>query len=201
MKSCAAIILAAGFSERMGVEKLALLYDGQQSFASRILHSYQNLGCKPIVLVVNRRGEKVLNKALTGFAGNFDLVVNPFPERGRLSSLKAGLERLNPGVHAFIQNIDNPFVNQELLGQMLSLAEKADYIVPAWDGRGGHPVLLSPHVISEILKEKSDSAPLNKLLKQFKKTELATDNPGVVTNVNTPDDYRAFLKKDRVGLG
>jgi molybdenum cofactor cytidylyltransferase len=200
MKPCAAIILAAGFSERMGVEKLALPFDGQHSFVSRILQSYQIFGCNSIVLVVNHRGEKAINKALAGNAAGFELAVNPFPERGRLSSLKAGLERLNQGVYAFIHNVDNPFVNQELLGKMLSLSEKADYIVPAWEGRGGHPVLLSPHVIADIKKVASDSKPLYQILSKYKRTVVEAKHANVLLNVNTPNDYQAFLKNSGLDL-
>lgn len=200
MKPCGAIILAAGFSERMGVEKLALPYDGLHSFVSRTLYCYHLFGCEPIVLVVNQRGKHFLKKALVGFDGNIDLVVNPFPERGRFFSLKAGLERLNPGIPAFIHNIDNPFVNQALLGQILSLSGITGYVAPVWKGRGGHPVLLSPQVIAEVLKEESESVPLNKILKRFKKTVVAASNSDILLNVNTPDDYQAFLNKAGLDL-
>ena len=200
MKPCAAIILAAGFSERMGVEKLSLPFDGQHSFVSRILQSYQIFGCNPIVLVVNQQGEKALNKALTGFTGSFDLVVNPFPERGRLSSIKAGLKNLNPGLHAFIHNVDSPFVNQQLLGQMLSLAKKSEYIVPVWKGRGGHPVLLSGHVVADIKKMATDSMPLNQILMQYNNTLVEAKHANVLINVNTPNDYQAFLGNSGLDL-
>jgi len=112
LQNSAVVILAAGFSGRMGIPKLSLPFDEKQTFTEKIISTYLTAGCKNIVLVVNRQGNEVLRQQ-TDFLteSNVSVVLNTFPQRERFYSLQLGLKLLDGFRAVFVQNIDNPFVH------------------------------------------------------------------------------------------
>ena len=98
----AAVILAAGASQRMGRPKAALVYDGE-SFLARAVRLFSPL-CDPVVVVLPPAGMICPPGVLC--------TVNPAPERGMLSSLQCGFRAVPDEVErVFFMPVDLPAIS------------------------------------------------------------------------------------------
>ena len=184
-----AIIPAAGNSGRMGSNKAQLVYGDGESFAGHLVKNYSLYGAQPVLLIMNEQ------QGQPGFEGSFMRVINRHVEAGRSHSIFLGIQQVPEGNACFIQNIDNPYIEPGLLGQMIALHESDGFVVPVCNGTGGHPVLLGRNVVSYIhglnlLKH------FREVLNRFKRIELPFQDERILWNINTPGDYAGFLKMD-----
>ncbi|MNJ03496.1 hypothetical protein D3C73_1638310 [compost metagenome] len=54
--------------------------------------------------------------------------------------------------------------------------------------RGGHPIKLADEIRTRILEAEADSN-LRKILEGYKKNYVNVDDPGVLMDMDTPEDY------------
>jgi molybdenum cofactor cytidylyltransferase len=182
----AGIILSGGESSRMGIPKALLQYSNNISFADQIIHTYCKASISKMALV--------LNHTITWQSPHFQdadaiCIPNPKQHLGRLFSIQLAFEKLPKHDFYFIHNIDNPFVNANLLTQLYSYNELADAVLPVYDNKGGHPVLLSHHVMQHIAGVTDYKLTLKEILTKFKCKRI--ESPlSCLMNVNTPQDYQ-----------
>src|SRR4029079_18049295 len=81
----AGIILAAGASSRMGTPKALLDYRGE-TFVGRLVRVLQTT-CNPVIVVLGYHADALR----AGIPAGAQVVVNPDPSRGQLSSLQTAL--------------------------------------------------------------------------------------------------------------
>ncbi len=120
------------------------------------------------------------------------VVINDKLEYGRFYSVQLGLKELKNSA-VFIQNIDNPFVNTGLLMSLRKGIGLADFAVPVYEGKGGHPVLLSSEVIEQIVNGFKSTSHLNEVLKSFNRQDVFVNDPYIGVNINTPEDYQKYF--------
>ena len=194
LQDFAAVIPAAGFSGRMGIPKVALSFDANHTFAEKIAKGYLDAGVRQIVLVVNKQGKAALEEKQARFdKSRVRMVLNAFPEKERFFSLQTGLKFLQDFRAVFLQNIDNPFVSPETLWQIAALYEPESYVVPQYKGRGGHPVLLSQKIVSELVSFPDEKANLRDFLHKYRKIICPVDRDETLININSPDAYRHYF--------
>lgn len=189
-KNIGAIILAAGFSSRMGRSKAFLPFDKKISFAEKIIKEYSDFGCGKIIIVLNKKdSEEISNHNFL----NADVVINFFPEQGRLSSIKKGLDLLKNQKYIFLQNIDNPFVNQQILEQIYNNRAENSYVSPIFNNKGGHPILIHQNIIAEIQTQFTKNQNLKKILQPFVRKNVLMRNDTVLININTFEEYQKHI--------
>ena len=116
---------------------------------------------------------------------------------GRTASIQAGLEAIPADLDVLFWPVDHPFVSESTV-DVLERARDTDplavWFIPTFGGRGGHPVLWRSGVRADILDLRTD-APLRSLLPEFgvQVRRVAVNDPGIVANVDTPEEYRAAL--------
>lgn len=186
MSSC--IILAAGKSVRMKKPKHNLLFSESESFIDHIIYIYKRIGVAQIVLVVNES----FNFDMLQNNESLKIVINNNLEHGRFYSIQLGLEEIM-NMPVFIQNIDNPFVSPGLLMNLQNGLGKAEYVVPVYKGRAGHPVLLSPGIIESLVNDFKNNDRFDEALKSFNRKDLLVQDPYIGVNINTPEDYRKYF--------
>jgi molybdenum cofactor cytidylyltransferase len=196
IKNTSAIILAAGFSTRMGTAKYGLELPGGKTFLSSLISRYADFGCVEIVAVLNQEGMDFLAQANDHLPGQFSAVLNPHPELGRFRSIRCGLEALKFSNPVFIHNIDNPCVNYDILQILCNHLAGYDFVKPAVQSRGGHPVLVSRKVVEAALNEKHDQTIFSEFLKQFSGKKVEVNDESILLNINTRNDLEDFLKGD-----
>jgi len=193
-KEYSAIILAAGKSERLGFPKLSLKYNENTNFIEHIVSEYQQYGCKDIIVVINNMGNKCLIDNDIYFFDIAKVVINEHPDWHRYYSLKLGAKQVKENHFVFIHNVDNPFVNQEILDELLIYSEKADYISPEFDRKGGHPFLISSKVIHDLKASDVDQMHLKEFLNKYSRKRVSVTDENILVNINTLEEYRKYFE-------
>jgi len=182
----AAIILAAGFSSRMGTDK-ALLDLGGKPVIKRIVSSYQAVGIERILVVTGQN-----HAALRQLQLQAVLLKNPVPENGMFSSIQAGVALLEPEVDAFfVHPVDTPLVSPETLASLICALQHnpaVDGVIPAYCGRRGHPPLLRSSM-KEAAAQYQGGEGLRGLLSVCRTTLHPVADQGVLLGMNTPEQY------------
>ncbi len=195
------ILLAAGESRRMGSPKALLPYQGQ-TFIERICTAFLSAKVEELIVVLGAYTEK-LQPALPRHPA-LRTVVNPHYKRGQLSSLTCGLKALSPDSEAAVVNlVDHPLVRAETIAALIAAfrTDPVPIIIAAHQGQRGHPVLFSRQVYGELL-----AAPLDKGAKVVVRKDPARvrqvllNDPGIVADIDTPQEYRRWTGLTKPGL-
>ena len=187
--------MAAGASQRMKFPKPLLRYEKEKTFVQKIIEEYKKLGCDEKILVVNKELKEQGNRDLILELGrDTKLVINDRLELERFYSVKLGMQALNKCEYCFIQNCDNPFVDEGLLRILYENRIRDGYLVPVYRNKGGHPVLVGSKIIDFIKNEAPDESNLKDVLKNFTRKNIEAPNEKVLININTPEDYRKYFK-------
>jgi CTP:molybdopterin cytidylyltransferase MocA/broad specificity phosphatase PhoE len=146
-----AIVLAAGYSSRMGQLKGLMELDGA-SMLKRAIDLFLNNGIKDVCVVIGHDHERV-EEALS--EEPVRMVFNKDYDRGMFTSIKAGLSSGAGGCGSgcFILPVDFPLVKPETLKRLMeaATADPGKWIVPTFQGKKGHPLYIPPGKIQEVL--------------------------------------------------
>jgi len=144
-----AVVLAAGKSSRMGVNKL-LLTVGGRTILDRLLDVLTQT-VDDVVVVTGNNPEPI--KAIATAHG-VRIAHNPDYEKGMTTSFQAGLRGIG-GVDAiFLVLGDQLGLGPEAIRRMVTAMEDAPsacIVSPIFSGKGGHPVLFRSSLFGEIL--------------------------------------------------
>jgi molybdenum cofactor cytidylyltransferase len=191
MSSVVAILLAAGRSERMGAFK-PLLPFGKTTVIRSCLQSLHEAGVKDIVVVLGHRAEE-LQENLGDLRLHFAL--NPDATSEMSASIACGLRELPPDAGAaLIALTDQPAIPAEVTRTIVNkwtLGEKL--VVPEFQGRGGHPVLVDLCFREELLNLDSGQG-LKSFFDVHKEQvfRLSVSSPFIARDMDTWDDYRSL---------
>ena len=210
--SICGVVLAAGFSTRMGRDKALLPWPpvaegtpAANTFLGATIDLLQ--AHTDLVIVVAGKNEAAIGPVT--YAHGAFLVVNPEPERGQFSSLRAGLQAvLNQGRDAaFVALIDRPPVLPGTLQAMhdafLAAGPDVWAIVPEVK-RGeellhGHPILIGREMIEAFLR-----APVDAKARDVEHTcqqhvqYLPVQDGRIAANIDTPEDYERLSRAEMI---
>ncbi len=194
MKDIAAIVLAAGRSERMGAFK-PLLPFGETTVIESCLQNLREGGVETVVVVLGHRGEELRDHLATSgalFAVNLD------PESEMSDSIACGVRELSQESKAvLITPADYPAVPSGVISQLIGEWKKGHRLVkPTWRGRGGHPVLVDLSFRNELLNLDSDlgmKSLFDNRMVQVKR--LPVDSNNVARDIDTWEDYAALHRE------
>ncbi len=134
------MILAAGSSSRMGTPKALLDAGAGTTFLDRLAGVFLDCGCA-VYAVLGGDAERIA--ASVRRSSEIVFILNPDPARGQLSSLQCGLKAAARGVQGvFFTPVDAPAIGRDTVLALMRAFGPADYVIPAFDGQRGHPVLL-----------------------------------------------------------
>ncbi|HBX51903.1 MAG: hypothetical protein A2275_12260 [Bacteroidetes bacterium RIFOXYA12_FULL_35_11] len=186
-----ALILAAGLSQRMGSPKALLKFNETEIFLTQIINQFLNSGVSNIVVVVNKEVHELLQKKHPDIFQKCKICINPEPEKGRNISIKKGIAEITTD-YCFIHNVDNPFVDEKIVNILLHQKENADVIIPCYEGKGGHPVLINRKVMYAI-HAMPQHLSFRDFLMQFKPMRIETNVKYILVNISTPEDYKRYF--------
>jgi len=195
LEKVAVIILTAGNSSRFGKPKALLHFDETNSFLRNIILEYYSAGIMNVVIVANQPLRMKLEGEVEKLPEEMKIkmILNTHPERGRFSSIKLGASLLENSDFAFVQNIDNPFTSSRLIKKMCKKAERCKFVVPAFEGAHGHPVLLSGEILKQVLSIENIDANFRDVLSAFQSVQVDADNLEILANINTQKDYIKYF--------
>ena len=188
-----AVVLAAGLSRRMGVQKLLLPLGGKTVIA-HIVDQIIGSAVDETFVVVGHEGKRVIAQLSDRRAS---IVDNPDYESGMLSSVRCGLAALPRRCQTVLVTLgDQPSVTSRLIDQMIRSFEKTEkkILVPFYNGKRGHPVLFSQIYCDEIMTHYDDIG-LRGLLHAHPDDvfELSVPTSDVLSDMDSPEDYRREL--------
>jgi molybdenum cofactor cytidylyltransferase len=189
-----AVILAAGYSSRMGRDKARLPIPGGGWFLSRLARTFLSAGCPEVMAVVGPLGDEVHSAAARDRLP-IRFVVNPDPSRGQLSSLQEALSVLAgraPG-GLLVSPVDQPLIAAGTVRRVMEewWRSAAPIVRPSRGGRHGHPVLFDARVLDE-LREADVSVGARAVVHAHaaEAHDVEVDDPGAFEDIDTPEDYR-----------
>ena len=190
----AAVILAAGYSSRMGKFK-PLLSLGDKTVLESTVSTFRLPFISDILVVVGHNREKIVSHVAHQL---ITLVENPNYEEGMFSSIQAGVSQLPSSTDAFfIMPVDIPFVLSDTIKKLVDAYNKnSDHIIrPQYQGRFGHPPLIPSRLIPTILNSNGDGG-LRKVLRHHREmtVPLPVIDPAIHRDLDFPEDYRKAMK-------
>ncbi len=196
----ARVILAAGQSLRMGEPK-ALLPLGDRNVIERVIEAAGSI-VELTVVVANPLLADALGGPGAGGGGGFELVLNTDPGSEQIDSLRLGIERMissleEPPDGFFLHPVDYPLVGEEDYRALRAAFSEPpgtgiDVFQPVFAERHGHPVLCRYSLASRFL-ELSAGGTARDVIRSCPRGYVPTSNPGVVEDMDTPEDYSRLL--------
>lgn len=189
-ESATALVLSAGFSERMGDFK-PLMKLGGITILERVIRLFQSTGVSRIHVVVGHRASEL--SPLIDRWGACS-VVNVNYTEGMFSSVTAGVSSLDEATESFfVLPVDIPLVRPATLRALLqAFPAGADAIChPTFGGRRGHPPLIGGLHIRSILEWRGEGG-LRGLLTRLERHafDVAVVDEFIHADMDTPEDYR-----------
>ena len=189
----AAVLLAAGLSRRMGAFKPLLPFGGV-TVVETCVRSLREAGAAEVVVVLGHRGEEV--RAALAHASGVRFAFNDTVASEMGVSVARGVEALPAATGAaLVALVDHPAVPPSEIRKLIEARRRsgARLVVPEWEGRGGHPVLLDLAYREELLT----LVPAKGLRALFEAhraevLRLAAGSPYVARDMDTWDDYVAL---------
>src|SRR5215211_5919703 len=127
-----------------------LLPFGNKTVIECCIDYLQEGGVERIVVVLGHRADEI-RKRLAGRQVSF--AVNPDPNSEMGASIAAGVRELSQSYSAtLIALCDHPAVPASIVSKVIETWTRgARLVIPTWQDRGGHPVLVDLSVKSELL--------------------------------------------------
>ena len=187
----AAIILAAGESQRFGAPKPLLLWRGEP-FIRHTIRTAQGAGLSPVI-VVGWEHLPELRLACDGL--DVELVHNPDWQAGQSTSLQAGLRHLPPEAGGAVFLLaDQPQVPSELVRLLVEThaAGLPPIVAPLVDGRRGNPALFDRVTFPDLMALGGDVGG-RALFSKYALTWVPWHDSSLLLDVDTPEDYQKLL--------
>jgi CTP:molybdopterin cytidylyltransferase MocA len=192
------VLLAAGRSERMGRPKQFLTWPPDRLLGKPLVAAAFDAiapACDAMVVAVGYEAKEVV--ALLGGRQFRAVAVDSGAEM--IASVQAGLRaahEIDVAAGVLLQPADQPLVHRDTLKALISAAAEQPKraVLPEYQGRGGHPVLIPAPLIPEIVSFNGPGG-----LRQFWIDNpdfclrLAVGDAGVVFDLDTPVDYGSVV--------
>jgi CTP:molybdopterin cytidylyltransferase MocA len=156
----AAVIAAAGFSQRMGDFKQLLPW-GEITVIEAVVANLYDAGAEPIICVVGHRGNEVAAILAHTLA---QIVRNPdYAQIEMLRSYQAGIRSLlpstveaagdHPPVGALLALGDQPHIPADVIRPIIEACRRTpdQIVIPSYQRRRGHPIYLPRRFWNDLL--------------------------------------------------
>ncbi len=190
------VVLAAGSSRRMGERnKLLEVVDDVPLVVSAVRAALASNADE--VLVVTGEDHERLEACLAGLP--VQLLWNPDHAEGLSTSLKVGASAIPPNARAVVVCLgDMPLVHAVHIDSLIrafTAHPDSSIFVPTSNGRRGNPVLWTVDLLPEVGTIAGDVG-CRALMSRHpvKVREVPMDEPGILTDVDTPGDLRALTE-------
>lgn len=200
-----AVILAAGFSSRMGSFKPLLPLAGQTAL-ERCVRLFRDAGVDDVRVVIGHRGD-----ALRPLLHSMDVRVieNEHPERGMFSSVRCALRDIlsQPRQGAASTNsrgclllpVDIATVRPQSVAHVLDSLwpEGKSVVLPSYMGKTGHPAFLATTTFEDILAWDGENGLRGWMERRFPNgpTTVAVTDAGILMDMDSPDDAAGMAQR------
>ena len=174
------VLLAGGASRRMGRAK-SLLKVGGRTLLCWGIDTLISAGCASVTVVTGAYRGPLLRELPEGVhhAHSKDW------RGGMRASLTCGVRRA-PAGPIVVHHVDAPGVKATTIVKLIDALEHRP-VVPVYQGRLGHPVVLPTHIRNRLAR--SDLTPLSTLMNEIGVKRVPVDDHSVLSNINNPSQF------------
>jgi len=196
----AAVVLAAGSSERMGEQnKLHLPIDGIPLLV-RSLGIFLTAAIDEIVVVLGHEREKT-QALIDGLP--LSSVYNREHLSGQMSSVHCGLAALESKYDGIIIALgDQPSLTVADINYLIDAYRKredVEIVVPTYQGERGNPIIISAQTRADILAGTRNLGCRKFIENNPELVQMVPmSNPAVVIDLDTPEEYENYCKAQQV---
>lgn len=200
------VLLTGGKSERMGQPK-GLLFNKEEYWLETQLKSIASSGGKEVYIALGFHTvaycealpwlTSALQAPITYMHLNIRAVENLYPERGSFSSLQTVLSQIEEPKTILLCPIDVPIPKDETLE--LLLEKQQTIVIPNYKGKNGHPIVMTASFWKPLLQLDPSNSRLDYLIKTCPSAMIGivpVENPEVILNLNTPEDWETYQQKN-----
>ncbi|MGB8960050.1 MAG: nucleotidyltransferase family protein, partial [Candidatus Aminicenantales bacterium] len=180
---------------RMGRQKLLLPF-GEATVVGAVVRAAQasRAGRTLVVLGADR---EAIRRELEPVG--VDFAVNENYPLGMLTSIQAGFRALPDDAKAAVVLLgDQPFLASRVIDLVIDAYEAGSrgIVVPAFQGRRGHPVLIGLKYRDEVLAiDPADGLRRLMLAHPDDILEIDVADPSILRDLDTPEDYRNLTRR------
>lgn len=186
----AGLVLAAGASSRMGYPKALLPLASGTLLALHQMQLLRAAGCQRVAVVLGSHADAIAKKITDG-----EVIRNPDWAQGRLTSIQAGLQAMPGHAGYLLLPVDTVGVHVQTLAAVLQAARAQHAAVrPHYAGQPGRVVWININTAQELIALPAADTRLDEWLAP-RVTALQVDDPAVLNNVNTPDEWAAVRER------
>lgn len=203
--------MAAGAGRRMGGRPKALLQLDGQALIARQIGLLRGAGIRRMVVVLGHHAAlmavelQALNAALSP-DGALRWVVNPTPDAGPGSSLRAGLTAVPSDVSGVLVALaDQPLLQAGDVSAVLRAwhmrSAGIDLLLPQFEGQPGHPLVFGRAVRQAVMAAEGGAG-----VREWRRAHpervqmLVVDHPRYTLDVDTPADLLMLARAHRLRL-
>jgi molybdenum cofactor cytidylyltransferase len=184
-----ALVLAAGYSSRMGQFK-PLLPIGSSTVIETVVRLFHSAGIPNVYVVLGYRAHALLPVAAKAGA---NCVINHRFDEGMYSSVRAGVAALATNFEAcFIMPVDIPLVCTNTIHQLVQCynSTRKSIIYPVFRSLRGHPPLVSCKILAETIQGGPYDR-LSALLSAHEREACNVDvsDEAIHRDIDTPNDF------------
>jgi molybdenum cofactor cytidylyltransferase len=196
--SCAALVLAAGGSTRLGQPKQLLKLDGE-TLVRRTARMTIEAGCSPVHVALGADAERIAPE-LDGVAAQS--IVNPEWKEGIASSIRAGVSSLagsNPSPKNLLITVcDQPRLSVEVLRALIAAhrSSGAKITASSYAETIGVPAIFSAEMYQELLGPTRDQGAKSVIARHAKDVRIV-EFPGGEIDIDTPEELARLQAEDR----
>lgn len=182
------IVLAAGFSSRMGLNKMLFEIEGKYM----LKWSIESLlpFCEDVFVILGHDANRIINALSSNHSRISDqvrFIINSSYRSGMYSSVLEGFKYID-GTQVLVLPGDIPFVKKDTIQQIL---EKSGPVrIPSFQNHSGHPILLEKAVVKGELCLKVET--LRALIKHYEITYVPVDDKRILMDFDTFTDFEQY---------
>lgn len=188
-----AIILAAGYSSRANAFKMTMPI-GHMTVLEQTMSKFEGT-CSRVIVVTGFKGELIQKEVeriskKEEYSFKIKCVYNESFKSGMFTSVQKGCNEVTTEAF-FVTPGDCPLVSKETVGLLAEY--EGNVVIPSFHYKGGHPIKLSSEVKTGILENNPESS-LRNVLGGYEKEYINVDDPGVIMDIDTPEDYQKAIE-------
>ena len=193
----AGILLAAGESSRMEGAFKPLLKWGARTVIAECIKQLRDSKLDEIFVVLGHREFDVRTRNANA---GVQYVINEEYQKGMLSSIKSGWGQLAPGTDGvLIALVDQPMVTTAIINRVVDAFStgKQPIVIPTYQGKHGHPIMLSVEFEDELMQLPDDEPlGLKALIDGHREEvlEVPVDSHAILEDIDNPADYERLSR-------
>jgi molybdenum cofactor cytidylyltransferase len=193
MLNISAILLGAGESKRMGIDKLSIPW-GKKTVFEHSLDALLRSKVKEVIVVLSgwtkTKVDHIKDKKMR-------IVINPHYKKGMSTSIRKGIQAIDPGNQGILIALgDQPLIKKRTVNALINAFEKRKrgIIIPSFKGVKGHPVIFHRKYKKELLQLKGDVGGKSIIERHPEDVGMVqVKSEGVVRDIDTWKDYTPTL--------